>query len=226
VSEFKGLQPSVEDPALDAISAGEFSEWLQTAQPAVTHNLASDVPCGQCNACCRASYFIHVAPQDVAAKAVIPSELLFAAPGAPPGHQIMGFDEQGQCPMLKNDQCSIYAARPSTCRSYDCRVFAAADIAAGGAEKADVNARVLRWQFSHADIQARLAHAAVQKVAQVVKDCAEVFSAQTEFDSQAASPIARFAIEHHQQMLQLHEQVESTGRTLADAELAQRLLDS
>lgn len=226
MSEFSGLQPVAKDLAPNAVPAGEFGEWLQSAQRAVTDNLESDVPCGECNACCRASYFIHVTPEDTAAKAVIPSGLLFTAPGAPPGYQLMGFDEQGQCPMLKNGRCSIYADRPSACRSYDCRVFAAANIPAGGTEKAEVNARVLRWQFSYADTQARLAHAAVQKVAQVVGSCAQTFiAARAEVDPHAASPIARFAIERHQQMLEINEQLLATAQTLPDAELAQRLAE-
>ncbi len=65
----------------------------------------------------------------------------------------MGYDDNGGCPMLeKNSQqgrCSIYAARPQTCREYDCRIFAACGIAAGGAEKCDVNRRVRQWRFQY-----------------------------------------------------------------------------
>lgn len=227
MSKFSGLQPVPEKNVVDAIPAGEFGEWLQAVQPAVSNDLESDVPCGDCNACCRASYFIHVTPQDVDAIAAIPAELLFSAPGAPAGYQLMGFNEQGQCPMLIEGRCSIYANRPSACRTYDCRVFAAADIDAGGAEKADVNERVLRWQFSYADTQAQLAHAAVSKVAQLVQDCAEVFvAADAKVDPGAASPIARFAIEEHAQLLAIHSELEATGQSLADTALAQRLAGS
>lgn len=225
MSEFSGLQPVSKNAVVDAIPAGEFSEWLQAVQPAVSNDLESDVPCGECNACCRASYFIHVTPQDVDAIAAIPAELLFTAPGAPAGFQLMGFNEQGQCPMLIEGRCSIYADRPSACRTYDCRVFAAADIEAGGAEKTDVNARVLRWQFSYADTQAQLAHAAVTKVAQVVTDCADIFvAAGAKVDPGAASPIARFAIEEYRQLLDIHEQIATTDQSLSDEAIAQRLV--
>lgn len=224
MSEFNGLQPAPKESALDAIPAGEFGEWLRRVQPAVNNNLESDVPCGECNACCRASYFIHVTPEDVDAIAAIPAELLFSAPGAPPGYQLMGFNEQGQCPMLIEGQCSIYADRPSACRTYDCRVFTAANIEAGGAEKADVNEQVLRWQFAYADTQAQLAHAAVTKVAQVVADRAEVFvAAEAKVDPGAASPVARYAIETHAQMLEIHAELLATGQSLSDEALAQRL---
>lgn len=225
MSKFSGLQPAAKKNVVDAIPAGEFGEWLQAVQPAVSNDLESDVPCGECNACCRASYFIHVTPQDVDAIAAIPAELLFSAPGAPDGYQLMGFNEQGQCPMLLEGRCSIYADRPSACRTYDCRVFAAADIEAGGSEKVDVNERVLRWQFSYADTQAQLAQAAVTKVAQLVVDCAEVFvAAGAKVDPGAASPIARFAIEKHAQLLDIHEQIAATGQSLSDEALAQRLV--
>lgn len=224
MSEFSGLQPVAVKAVVGAIPAGDFGQWLRHAKPALANNLESDVPCGECNACCRASYFIHVTPQDTDALAVIPKELLFSAPGAPPGYQLMGFNEQGQCPMLKEGRCSIYADRPSACRTYDCRVFAAADLVPGGAEKADVNEQVLRWRFSYADSQAQLAHAAVQKVAQVVESCAELFAA-TKLDPKAASPVAQFAIEQHAQLLDVHEELVSMDQSLSDEALARRLLD-
>ena len=40
----------------------------------------------------------------------------------------MGFDERGRCPMLTDAGCSIYAHRPRTCRTFDCRVFTAAGL--------------------------------------------------------------------------------------------------
>ncbi len=59
----------------------------------------------------------------------------------------MGFDAHGRCPMLQNGRCAIYPHRPQTCRDYDCRIFAATGIDAGGKEKAAVNARAARWRF-------------------------------------------------------------------------------
>src|SRR5689334_12051664 len=91
---------------------------------------ASDVPCGACTACCTASQFVHIGPDEADALAHIPAELLFPAPGLPRGHVLLGYDEHGRCPMLVDDGCSIYAHRPQTCRTYDCRVLPAAGVAA------------------------------------------------------------------------------------------------
>ena len=56
----------------------------------------------------------------------------------------------GTCPMLACGQCTIYAQRPQTCLDYDCRVFAAAGIDAGGEDKAVINRRVRDWRFRFA----------------------------------------------------------------------------
>ena len=52
--------------------------------------------------------------------------------------------------MLSCGNCTIYAQRPQTCLDYDCRVFAAAGIDAGGADKAVINRRVHEWRFRFA----------------------------------------------------------------------------
>lgn len=225
MSEFGGLEPPQPNPSSQTQPAGEFRQWLEVAAPAIAQNKISDVPCGDCNACCRASYFIHVAPEDTQALAVIPKELLFTAPGAPPGFQLMGFSEQGHCPMLQDGRCSIYASRPRACRSYDCRVFAATDIPAGGSEKADVNSQVLRWQFSYADTQSQLAHAATKKIAQLLSSCTDVFTdTDPDFDPQAPSQAARFALANYPRLLAIHEQLKASGQTLSDEALARELV--
>ena len=142
-------------------NAGDFSDWLRSnsSQDGV------DVPCGDCNACCRASYFIHVTPADTQALAHIPAELLFPAPGKPPGHLVMGFDQRGHCPMLENGACSIYPHRPQTCRDFDCRLFAATGLPAGGRKKQDVNGAAAAWQFSYATEKARHCHTMLKSIA-------------------------------------------------------------
>jgi len=55
-------------------------------------------------------------------------------------------------------KCRIYTQRPLTCRKYDCRIFVAAGIAAGGAEKVLINQRVLRWKFSYSTQHDRVTH--------------------------------------------------------------------
>lgn len=83
--------------------------------------------------------------------------------------------EDGTCPMFAARQCSIYLDRPQTCRDYDCRVFAAAGIEAGGAEREIINRRVREWQFSYATDAERLAHDAVRAAAAFIRDKAHYF---------------------------------------------------
>ena len=135
------------DPGPDDLDAGSFGTWLRDTAAVAAGEGDADVPCGTCTACCRSSYFVHVAPGDVAARRRIPAELLFPAPGRPPGHLLMGYDEHGRCPMLTDAGCSIYEDRPRTCRAFDCRVHAAAGTSPDGPDEADVAGQVARWRF-------------------------------------------------------------------------------
>ena len=112
--------------------AGPFGAWLASARASLRGDgRGMDVPCGDCVGCCTSSLFVHVRPEESATLAVIPSRLLVRAPGRPRGHRLLGFAEDGSCPMFTARACSIYAQRPRTCRDYDCRMFAAAGIDAG-----------------------------------------------------------------------------------------------
>ncbi len=139
-------EPSPRDQDLPA---GAFAAWRAEVLGALASGGGVDVPCGTCTACCRASYFIHVEPDEVETLRRIPKELQFDAPGRPKGHVVLGYDERGHCPMLVDDGCSIYAHRPRTCRQYDCRVFAATGVDAAEDGKLEVAARVARWRFAH-----------------------------------------------------------------------------
>ena len=123
------------------LPAGEFSSWLRRTRSALVEESGADVPCGECNACCRSSYFIHIRPEETRTLSRIPKKLLFPAPGLPKGNVLLGYDEHGRCPMLIDDKCSIYEHRPQTCRNYDCRIFSAAGIAAGDDDKALITQR-------------------------------------------------------------------------------------
>jgi Fe-S-cluster containining protein len=120
------------------------------------------VPCGSCTACCTSSQFVHIAPDEGDALAHIPKPLLFPAPGLPRGHVLLGYDERGHCPMLVDGACSIYAHRPRTCRTYDCRVFPATGIEP---DKPLIARRTARWRFSYADADGRVQHASVRAAA-------------------------------------------------------------
>lgn len=155
--------------------AGEFSSWL--AQ--IRNGGEIDVPCGDCNACCRASYFIQIQPQEQQALAHIPVVLRVPAPGQANGTFAMGFNEKGCCPMLHNEACSIYESRPQTCRDYDCRIFAACGITAGGEEKLEVNAQVARWRFEYPTATALQEQHALSAAMQFLQTKAELFATGT-----------------------------------------------
>ncbi len=116
----------------------EFLAALKTGQPA-------DVPCRGCTACCRSSQFVLIEPDEADTLAHVPAALLAPAPGRPPGHVVMGYDGAGRCPMLGDDGCRIYRHRPRTCRSYDCRIFAATGVAP---DQPLVAERIAAWRFS------------------------------------------------------------------------------
>lgn len=147
------------------IEAGDFGHWLKLTRAAE----AADVPCGECNACCRASYFIHIAEHEHKTRKIVPQALIFPAPGSSGKQWVMGFDDTGKCPMLKQNACSIYTHRPQTCRDYDCRLFAAAGISASqageGDVKAEVDQQVRRWRFSYKNSDDRRKHEAIKAAA-------------------------------------------------------------
>jgi Fe-S-cluster containining protein len=156
------------------LPAGDFSPWLAGMKRALRGDADSDVPCGGCTACCTSSQFVHIGPDEADALAQIPDELLFPAPGMPAGHVLLGYDERGHCPMLIDGACSIYAHRPRTCRTYDCRVFPAAGVEVDDG-KIDIARRVSRWTFSHpADID-RTEHDAVRAAARFLRAHADEF---------------------------------------------------
>lgn len=154
------------------LPAGDFSSWLAGMQAAMRGEIDSDVPCGTCTACCTSSQFIHIRPDEVDTLAHIPSDVLFPAPRLPRGHVVMGYDERGHCPMLVDSVCTIYDHRPRTCRTYDCRVFAAAAIEPDDDtpddDKAAISRQSRRWRFDLRDDAARRRHAAVRAAAAYV----------------------------------------------------------
>ena len=153
--------PSDDDPEqAPDLPAGDFTSWLTGMQAALAGEGESDVPCGTCTACCTSSQFVHVAPDETDTLAHIPRDLLFRAPGLPKGHVLMGYDEHGHCPMLRDDGCSIYEHRPRTCRTYDCRVFPAAGLDPGDG-KPLIGHRSRRWRFTHDD-EGEVRHTAVR----------------------------------------------------------------
>jgi Fe-S-cluster containining protein len=130
----------------EPLPAGSFSAWLRALRSARQEQRDVDVPCGECTACCRSSLFIHIAPEERETLARIDPALLFPAPGAPPGHVLMGYDRHGRCPQLSTSGCTIYEHRPRTCRDFDCRTVAATAIALDQAQHA-IAEQARRWRF-------------------------------------------------------------------------------
>jgi uncharacterized protein len=159
-------RPDEDDGDLDA---GDFSAWLGSVLGAIRDREPSAVPCAGCTACCTSSQFVHIEPDEVDVLAHIPAALLFPAPGRPHGHVLLGFDERGHCPMLVEGGCSIYEHRPRTCRSYDCRVFAASGIEPGEAQVA-IARRARRWRFRAPDADARAELAAVESAGRTLDE--------------------------------------------------------
>jgi Fe-S-cluster containining protein len=160
------------DPEIDA---GDFGTWLLDAVAVLRGTAGAEVPCGSCVGCCVSSYFIPVRAEDAGARARIAPALLVHAAGQPEGQRMMGYREDGSCPMLSAGQCTIYADRPQTCRDYDCRIFAAAGIDAGGSDKQVINRRVRAWRFGYRDEGERRAHEAVRAAAAFIRDRREAF---------------------------------------------------
>lgn len=198
------------------LPAGRFSAWLDETRNALARGTGTDVPCGDCNACCRSSYFIHVRPEDAQALVRIPEALLFPAPGLPEGHRVMGFDENGHCPMLVDDACSIYEHRPTTCRTYDCRVFPAAGIAAEEDSKVAITQRTRRWRFDYPSEHDRTQHAATQAAARFMRERAELFEGELPTNS---TQLAVLAIKVYDVFLKIHEEHGSSGQLPADVEV-------
>ena len=146
------------------LAAGDFSSWVDEMQRALRGERDADVPCDGCTACCTSSQFVHIEPDETDTLAHIPPELLFPAPRLPRGHVLLGYDERGHCPMLVDNGCSIYEHRPRTCRTYDCRIFAAAGVEVDD-DKPEIAQRVRRWRFSFANAADRRRRDAIRAAA-------------------------------------------------------------
>ena len=171
------VSPAVPSDIPDAVAAGPFGSWLEQFGASLRGSGGTDVPCGDCTGCCTSGYSIQVRPNDTRARQRIPAALLVSAPGFPRGDLTLPALPDGLCPMLKSGKCSIYADRPQTCLDYDCRIFAAAGIDAGGADKGVINRRVRQWRFSYLSDADERAHAAVLAAASFIREKRAAFGA-------------------------------------------------
>jgi Fe-S-cluster containining protein len=196
------------------VPAGDFSVWLRQLQGALRREHDSEVPCDGCTACCTASQFILIEPDEVATLARIPRELRFPAPRRTAGHVLLGYDERGHCPMLVDGACSIYEVRPRACRTYDCRVLPAAGVNLAEDDKALLAQRARRWRFSHPTERDRAEHDAVRTAARFLVERAD----ELPEGSVPASDTQRavLAIEIHEAFLRTHPaDADGTGGRVA-----------
>jgi hypothetical protein len=206
------------DSQTNRIPAGAFGDWLAHFRASLLGNAGSDVPCGECRGCCISGYSVQIRPHDEPARALIPQEVLVSATGFARDELTMAARQDGTCPMLRDNHCTIYSSRPQTCRDYDCRVFAAAGVAAGGPDKRVINRRVREWLFSYPNESDRREHAAVKAAAAFIAAKRSCFPGQRA----PAGPtgIAVLACETYGVFLQpgFHERSdEETARLILDA---------
>lgn len=155
--------------------AGDFDTWLQSILASFKTGAGMDVPCGECRGCCSAGRFVHLLPSDQPAHSAIPKQFLIPAPGMAPGHAVMGYLDSGTCPMLKSGNCSVYSSRPSTCRTFDCRVLAATGLSMNGKWNERINDKVQTWQFTFSSAEALQRHKALRDAAAFIEKHAGAF---------------------------------------------------
>ena len=193
--------PDPEDGA--PLEAGEFTVWLREMQGALRGERASEVPCGGCTACCTSSQFVHIEPDETETLARIPPALLFPAPRLPAGHRLLGYDERGHCPMLVEERCSIYEHRPRTCRTYDCRIFAAAGVEVGEDDLVSIGRQTRRWRF---DVGSTTSKEEQEAVRAAVTFLAHHPSVPEKVRSTSAARLAVLAIQVHDAFLGLDQE--------------------
>jgi uncharacterized protein len=200
------------------VDAGPFGLWLKQMQASLQGNAGTEVPCGECRGCCVSSYFIPVRASDSRALTAIPIQFLVKAPNQPAGQMMMGYRDDGTCPMLAERECTIYQDRPQTCRDYDCRIFAAAGIDAGDDSKVVINNRVRAWRFSYESDLDRSSHDAVLAAAAFIKTKANCFPSGRA--PTASTGIAVLAIKSYEVFLR------ADLRGVADQEIANEIIKS
>ena len=156
------------------IDAGDFATWLSQTRAMLRGEAGPEVPCGDCVGCCVSSYPVPIRAHESASLAAIPIQHLARSANH---HALIIALPDGRCPMLNSEakRCSIYSQRPLTCRDYDCRIFAAAGIAAGSDDRSVINARVREWRFSYGNASDRMTHEAVKSAAAFIRSEAQRF---------------------------------------------------
>ena len=147
---------------------------------------SADVPCDGCVGCCVSSYAIALRPADKVALAAVPARHLRLPTDG--GVALMGYREDGSCPMLEAGRCTIYADRPQTCRDYDCRIYAATGLLPDG-KRPVILERVREWRFADTTQEEDLQRDALRRAAHFIREHAALFPPGARAHSAAAAAV-------------------------------------
>ncbi len=125
--------------------------------------------------------------------------------------------------MLVDGACSIYADRPLTCRTYDCRVFPAAGVSVADEDKALIAERALRWKFDYASERDRGQHAAVRAAARFLREHADSFGGAVPKNS---TQLAVLAVKVYDVFLKYHDGDEEARGVKPSAELIKAVTEA
>jgi uncharacterized protein len=184
------------DVSAEPLPPAPFGAWLRATIATLDKDAPADVPCGSCNACCRTFHQIHLRPGENRARKRLPREYLSPARGLPPGYLLLGFTEEGACPVLVDGRCTIYEDRPLVCRTYDCRMYAATGVEP---DRADISAQVRRWRFDYPTAEDRELQEAVLAAVRFIREHRECLPS----DAAREQPIrvATLAVHAHARFL-------------------------
>ena len=90
--------------------------------------------------------------------------------------------------MLCAGKCSIYSNRPQTCRDYDCRIYAAADLMPDG-DRPVIAGRVRAWTFTLTSAQEQAALTAIRSAAQYIQQHRDLFPSAMRAGSATAAAV-------------------------------------
>jgi hypothetical protein len=134
----------------------------------------------------------------------------------------MGYGDRGDCPMFINNQCSIYAHRPQTCRDYDCRIFTATGVPVDPQAQPEIAQRVREWAFTYESEQSREQHRTLQLAAAFLANNRDLFplGAVPEYPVQ----LATLAVEIYNLFADLTARTDSDESPLSDAAIAKAIV--
>lgn len=137
---------------------------------------------------------------------------------------LLGYDQSGRCPMLVNDKCSIYEFRPITCRSYDCRIFSATGIEAGGKEKELINQVIRRWDFDYGSEDGKKLKNAITATTAFLQTHADRFPS----GALPSNPtqLAIYAIKVYDVLIEFSDDTASIKNITPTPELIQQLIEA